>query len=259
MSFMAEHLGILEPDTELNTFDSRDREESTAKLRGEAVSRFFESAKCGQEPVDHYAEGAAQALSELFRFIDARFHGFGRLFIGAAQLAHLDGQRSIVSRIAHRVFLDHTYAADGNDIGIDLHAHFSQEFTGDARSCNANSGLACARTLEDIATIGLIILEHTQKIGMSGARRDLAHKICWLITEYRHAVGPVLPVIVLDRKAHGASERFTEANARQDLNAVLLDLLPSSATVSALTPSEIGIDVLFRDRKPCRHSGNDSR
>ena len=59
-----------------------------------------------------------------------------------------------------QVFLDHTYAADGNDIGIDLHAHFSQEFTGDARSCNANSGLACARTLEDIATIGLIILEH---------------------------------------------------------------------------------------------------
>ena len=59
----------------------------------------------------------------------------------------------------------------------------------------------------------------------------------------RHRHLPVLPVAVPDRERDRRTERFTEADARNEFGGVLFDLHACAAAVAALAAAQFGIDV----------------
>ena len=108
--------------------------------------------------------------------------------------------------------------------------------------------------LERVAHVVVAVLQDAGEIGVAGPRqrdglRSLAARLA-LGRPRRHPPRPVLVVVVPHDERQRRAERATVAEAREHLDAVLLDLLARRAAVALLPPFQVGVDPLAVELSP---------
>ena len=105
-------------------------------------------------------------------------------------------------------------------------------------------------------------LEHAHEVGMAGTWASLALQVIGSIAHGSHAVRPVGEVVVHDLQRDGRAKRPGEPHTGEDARGIMLDLLPTTTTVAALTTREIAVDRLDVDGYAsgnARHDGRECR
>ena len=227
----------LESHPELDALHRLDGKERLAQACRQAIVRRRIAAKPGNKARRHDAERAANRVALGLRTLDFRNHRASRLRVRTADLARLDVERRVVHAVDEGAFL----------------AQISKEFARDTGRRHASGGRAGARALENVAAIVGVRLQGTHQIGMPRPRRHFAHQPLRLLTEYGHAVRPVLPIAIADRERHRRADGLPETDARRNLHGVTLDGLPAAAPVARLAAGQVGVDLGFGDPQARRH------
>src|SRR6267378_8449443 len=106
-------------------------------------------------------------------------------------------------------------------------------------ACNAAGShprrrLARRRALEDVADVGVAVLERARQVRVSWPQ--LGHRLRGIaLLGSGHLCGPVDVVLVLEHERHRAADGETTAHAADDARDVGLDLLAAAPSVAALT------------------------
>ncbi len=220
--------------------------ERLTQARRQAIVRRRVTAEPGNKARRHDAERAANRVALGLRALDFRNHRASRLRVRTADLARLDVERRVVHAVDEGAFLAKLSFADAIHIGKHLDAQVSQKFARDTGRRHASGGRAGARALENVAAIVGVRLQSTHQIGMPRPRRHFAHQPLRLLTEYGHAVRPVLPIAIADRERHRRADGLPETDARRNLHGVTLDGLPAAAPVARLAAGQVGVDLGIR-------------
>ena len=243
----------LESHPELDALHRLDGKERLAQARRQAIVRRRVTTEPGNKARCHDAERAANRVALCLSTLDFCNHRASRLRIRTADLARLDVERRVVHAVDEGAFLAKLGFADAIHIREHLDAQISKEFARDTGRRHASGGRAGARALENVAAIVGVRLQGTHQIGMPRPRRHFAHQPLRLLTEYGHAVRPVLPIAIADRERHRRADGLPETDARRNLHGVTLDGLPAAAPVARLAASQVGVDLGFGDPQARRH------
>src|SRR5439155_12320858 len=156
--------------------------------------------------------------------------------------AHFDHPADGVALAAR--FVDPLFELLGHDTSFHLDADDSDERLRDRPRGDDARRMTRARALERVPDVVQPVLHHAGQVGVTGPReRDgfLALSFGLALRRPRaHPPRPVLVVAVPDDECERGPERPPVAQAREDLDLVLLDLLPGAATVPLLPTAKVG-------------------
>lgn len=142
-------------------------------------------------------------------------------------------------------------------MGGDGHAHSRKQLTAHGADSDAHRRLARTGALEDIACVLPVIFQHARKIRVSRAHggdfgpRRRAERI--------HALLPIYKITIDHLQGDRRSERLAEAQTREYLDAVCLDLHAAAAPVAVLTACKLRIDRLMRNGQSRRNAVKNRR
>ena len=140
-----------------------------------------------------------------------------------------------------------------------------QESFGKHTKCNARGSFAGTRTLEDGASLGQVVGQHTGQVCVTGtgprqrsitsdfafvSRSRVDEKLRRIDRIGTHHRLPLGPLRVANANSHRGAGCHAVTHASQDRYLVGLKLLPSAATVAEATTRETTAQVLRRHMQP---------
>jgi hypothetical protein len=142
-----------------------------------------------------------------------------------------------------------------------LDLDLAQERLRDRARSDEHRGVSRARALERVTRVLEAVLQRAGEVGVAGPRqshrlRSLSRRLSFR-RPGAHPPRPVLVVAVLHDERERSSERAAVAETGEDLDSVLLDLLPWTSSVALLAPPQVGVDRLPVDHEAGRQSGHD--
>src|SRR5271155_4108721 len=101
-----------------------------------------------------------------------------------------------------------------------------------------------------------IELLRTRQVRMTGPRRDQSPFLGSrnLRSLDRQILLPIGPVAILDPQGNRRANGLAAPNARKNLRAILLNLLPAAAAITKLPAVQFVIDEIDADRQGCRQA-----
>src|SRR5438094_947261 len=165
-------------------------------------------------------------------------------------------------RLAKRLFRRQAcqgrpHPADFQRVTIHLDAEFGEQPFGDPTDRHPDRRFSRAGLLQHVPDIAMVVLDGPDEIGMARAWTgdDLFQDRG---TRLRgHDLFPVLPVPIGDMQGDGSAEGHPFADAREELDAVLLDAHAAAPAVAFLASGEVAIDVVGGERHACGHPFQD--
>ena len=138
------------------------------------------------------------------------------------------------------------YATDDNDVADDGDVERAQKRVRDRTQRDPHRRLSRAGPLDRRIGIVKTVLQHTSQIRMPGPG-------------YRSRRLPIIrdPAPVADRQAYRCTGRLAFPNAGDDAHSIAFDVHPSAAPDTPLTPPQVTIDVVGRERESCRNAFQD--
>ena len=140
-----------------------------------------------------------------------------------------------------------------------------EEGFGEDTECNARGSLAGTRALEDGASLGQVVGQHSGQVRVTGAgpcqrpvtsdfafvsRSRVDEKLRRIDRIGTHHRLPLGPLRVTNANSHWGSGCDSMTHASQDRHLVGLELLPSATTVAEATTCEATAQVLRRHMQP---------
>ena len=143
----------------------------------------------------------------------------------------------------------------------DLDPELVEQPAGQSAGGHPRRGLPGAGTLEDVARIEAIVLEHTREVGVpgTGTRHPAPAQLARLGGLVAHDVLPVGPVAVVDQHGDGRAQRLAGAHPGEPFDPVALDLHPGAPAVAHHAAGQVAVHPLGRDGETGRepfHDGN---
>src|SRR5439155_7594596 len=165
-------------------------------------------------------------------------------------------------RLAKRLFRRQAcqrrpHPADFQRVTIHLEAEFREQPFGDATDRHPDCRFPRAGLLQHVPDVAMVVLDGPDQIGMAGPRarddffRDRGPRL------RGHDLFPVLPVPIGDMQGDGGAEGEPFADAREELDAILLDPHTAATAVAFLPPGKVVIDVVRRERQARGHPFQD--
>ena len=153
-------------------------------------------------------------------------------------------------RLRHR-------AADAHHVRHDLHAQLTEEAPAHSARRDARRRLSRARALENVADVVVVVLERAREVARAPAAASLRLRRRPVPRLDRHHLAPILPVLVHEEERDRAAQRLAAPHAREDADAVVLDLHPPAAPIAMLPPRKIRIHVVLEQGQPRGHPLDD--
>ena len=247
----------LQPGADRNGLHCLHRHHCLGDQPVEALLPTNVRAEAGRHAARGHADHPAQRLAGMFRPVD---HGDDLSLTRRLDRAKW---RRIVDPFEvgeGRRPVEQLNAAERQYPRSDLDAAPGKQLFADGAGCDASCGFACRSALEDVAEVARVaVLQRAGEIGMAGSRRrepalDGRDRVD---APRIHHLRPVLPVTVRDREHERGTESDAVAQPGANVDAVVLDLLPSPASVAVLPPGELAVDRLAVQTQPRRNAGED--
>src|SRR5882762_3538251 len=130
-----------------------------------------------------------------------------------------------------------------HNVRTDLDAELSQQDLADSPAGHTGRGLARAGALQDVASVGAVVLQAARQVGVPGTGPGhlAAAFASRAVGLGGHHVLPVLPVAVPDEQRDGGAEGLAGAHAGEPYDPVRLDFHTGAAAVSALAALQLRI------------------
>src|SRR6185312_3656263 len=248
----------LEAQTELDGLHRGNRHHCASEAAVEfSIPRNVRAESHRNSVADDLAD-PAERIPFAFHRIDALDHPACRCWIERAQRGLIGYRIDVIGEWIRSLRID---AAQVHDVAADAHTELAEKDATDRSGRNACRGLAGGCALENVTSIGAVVLEHARQVGMARTRPcddSLPRLGITLAQGGIHDLLPILPIAVGNEHRDWGANRRASSHAGQNLDSVLLDLHASAAAVALLPTREIDVDVLRGNRKAGGHALEDA-
>src|SRR5215472_5896210 len=235
--------------SDLNRLDGLDAHHRRRYARAEPMARLTVAADPDRHSRRSQLERSAERVANFLRAVDPFDHERGRRSV-----------RTPHGRIAHTITIGQlddvprAHVPDLKNEAAHCDAEHSKVLPRDLAESDAHRRLARARALQDVAQIGVPELQAARVVGMTRTRpRDRLTAARQRI----HERADVLEVPIADDDRKRRPEGHAASQPGEEFDPVVLDLLPATAAVTALTRGERGVDRRDIKTQACRYAVDD--
>ena len=226
----------------LNALNRLNTHQRCGKARVQAAVPVHVRTQSGRHTVREHLNHAAESLAVLVRLVHALNHRVGGRLVEAAQrvsvqLVNVAGRR-------HRGTLGSVHATHSHGVRNQLNTQSLQNLGGNHAKSHAGRSLTRGGALQHRASLREVVLLHTRKIGVTGARtgqRSITRTTLNQLRIHRvgaHHVSPLGPLGVRNLNRDRAALSQAVTHTAQDAHAVLLELHAGTAAVAEAAASQ---------------------
>src|SRR5580704_11737761 len=137
-------------------------------------------------------------------------------------------------------------------------AEFAEESLCEGADGNTRRRFAGGSALEDIASLGKVVLQSAGQVGMTRAGRSYPLVPGRVALAYGQGLLPVLPVSVFKLDRDGRANCHAVSDAGEDVSRITLNLHAAAAAIALLPPPEFTVEICLVDFQPCGQAREES-